>query len=166
MKAILSLLFCLTILLGGGSPMVDPAMAMEPKPAPVISLTVTDKPLNEALEAISRDTGFRFNLNGQWRGHPVSAAFTDLPLEKGLKRLLRSLNHTIIWEANRTVTIVVYGKADSGGTGAVSFSAPPNPEPEETELLIEPEEEPDSGRNPSDGDAASQNEGQIQPDDE
>ena len=166
MKPILCLLLCVTILLSGSGPAVHQAVALEATPDPVISLSVTDKPLDEALEDISRKTGYRFNLNGQWQDHPVSATFTDLPLEQGLKRLLRSLNHTIIWEANRTVTIVVYGKAESGKTGAVSFSAPPNPEPEEAEVFIEPEQEPAAESNPTGEDAASQNEGEIQPNDE
>jgi hypothetical protein len=46
------------------------------------------------------DTGSTSTANG--RTHPVSATIDNLTLEQGLKRLLRSLNHTIIWEADKT----------------------------------------------------------------
>lgn len=145
MTPIVNLIFCLIALLGTGSQAIHPAMALEATPDPVINLTVKDKPLGEALDAISQATGYRFNLNPQWQGHPVSVAITDLPLEKGLKRLLRSLNHTIIWESDKTVTIVVYGKTEPGRPGAVSFSAPPHSEPQEVEPIIEQEQEQEPG---------------------
>ena len=43
----------------------------------------------------------------------VSATIDHQPLEQVLKRLLRSLNYTILWEADKVVVIKVYGKADA-----------------------------------------------------
>jgi hypothetical protein len=124
---------------------------------PLISLTVHNEPLGDVLASLTRDTGYRFNLNRKWRTHPVSATIGNLTLEQGLKRLLRSLNHTIIWEADKTVTIMVIGKADPSRSGpAISFKAPPRSEPEETESSIETDEPPADEPDPADAAAADE----------
>ena len=48
-----------------------------------------------------------------------------LPLERGLKRILKSLNHTILWGEDNVVNIEVYGKATQSNSGGISFAAPP-----------------------------------------
>ena len=114
-------------------------MAQDAPADPLISLTAKNEPLGEVLETITRDTGYRFNLNRKWNDHPVSATIGNLPLEQGLKRLLRSLNHTIIWEADKIITIMVFGKADPGRSGPViSFQSPPQTYQEETGLCFIP----------------------------
>ncbi len=106
------------------------AMAQEKEADPVISLTVKDEPLADVLDTISEETGYQFHLSPAWQSHPVSATIINLPLEKGLKRLLKSLNHTIIWESDHTIVIKVFGKSEKGSsTNAISFSQPPQPEP-------------------------------------
>jgi len=138
MKPISCLIFCLFCFVG--SVAIHPAMAQDASPEPRISLTARNEPLGDVLETITRDTGYRFNLNGKWKDYPVSATIANLPLEKGLKRLLRSLNHSIIWESDEIVTITVFGKADPGGTDtAISFAAPPQTYQEEKEPTTEPE---------------------------
>jgi hypothetical protein len=149
MKPIFCLLFCVFCFVG--SAVIHPAMAQEATADPMISLTAQNEPLGDVLETITRDTGYRFNLNGKWKAHPVSATINDLPLEKGLKRLLRSLNHSIVWESERLVTITVFGKADPGGTGgAISFSSPPQAYQEEIEPAAETEASPADDPEPDD----------------
>jgi hypothetical protein len=80
---------------------IHPAAAQNVTGDPLISLTVQNEPLGDVLADITRDTGYRFNLNRKWQDYPVSATIDNLTLEQGLKRLLRSLNHTIIWEADK-----------------------------------------------------------------
>ena len=105
-------------------------MALEKEADPVISLTVKDEPLADVLDTISEETGYQFHLSPAWQSHPVSATIINLPLEKGLKRLLKSLNYTIIWESEDTIVIKVFGKSETGSsTNAISFSEPPRPEP-------------------------------------
>lgn len=115
--------------------------AQETMQAPLITITAANQPLGEVLDQITGETGYRFSLNPKWENHRVSATLRGVPLERGLNRLLRSLNHSIIWDSDNTITIVVYGKSESGrDQGAVSFAPPPQAVPEEPEP--EPEAEP------------------------
>ncbi len=149
MKPIFCLLFFVFCFVGSAA--IHPAMAQDATADPMISLTAQNEPLGDVLETISRDTGYRFNLNGKWKAHPVSATINDLPLEKGLKRLLRSLNHSIVWESDKLVTITVFGKADPGATsGAISFSSPPQIYQEEIEPAAETEAAPADDPEPAD----------------
>jgi type II secretory pathway component GspD/PulD (secretin) len=141
MEPIARLIVCLCMLFVSGNIVIQPAMAQGKPMDPVINLTVKDEPLADVLETIAQETGYQFNLSPQWEDHPVSATINNLPLEQGLKRLLRSLNHTIIWEANKTVTIKVYGKVTPGSSGGISFAAPPQTYQEEDEQSIEPDDE-------------------------
>ncbi|MEE4111174.1 MAG: hypothetical protein V2I40_00075 [Desulfobacteraceae bacterium] len=153
MKPIFFLLLCFFCSVGGAA--IHPATAQDTTADPLISLTAQNEPLGDVLETITRDTGYRFNLNGKWKAYPVSATISGLPLEKGLKRLLRSLNHSIVWESDRTVTITVFGKADAGSDGdAVSFSSPPQNYQEENEPA--PETEPTPADEPEPADAGAE----------
>jgi hypothetical protein len=123
------------------------------------------------LATLTRDTGYRFTLNRQWKDHPVSATITDLPLEKGLKRILRSLNHSIVWESDKIVTITVFGKADSSRTdSAISFASPPQAIQEEAEPTDETEpasaEEVQPGVQAEETDIAAEEEANRQPDED
>ena len=149
MKPIFYLILCFFFFVGSAT--IPSAIAQDATADPMISLTAQNEPLGDVLETISRDTGYRFNLNGKWKAHPVSATINDLPLEKGLKRLLRSLNHSIVWESDKLVTITVFGKADPSGTGgAISFSSPPQAYQEENEPAAETEAAPADDPEPAD----------------
>jgi len=164
MKAILCLIVCLFPF--WGSVTIYPAMALDDPSEPLVSLTAKDEPLGDVLDTLARETGYQFNLNRKWKDHPVSATINRLPLEQGLKRLLRSLNHSIIWEADKTVTIMVFGKADPLRPGsAVSFGSAPQAVPEDPEPPAEMEEPTaeasgtaDTGDETPDNQAASQGE--------
>ncbi len=97
-----------------------------------------------------------------------------MKLEQGLKRLLRSLNHTIIWESDKIITIMVFGKSDPGRSGpAISYQSPPQTYPEETEPAAETEsasldapEPADTVVEAADSDAADQDEANREPGDD
>jgi hypothetical protein len=125
---------------------VNPVSATDSVTYPVIKLTVNNQPLGEVLGAITAETGYEFNINEQWESHPVSATIDNLPLEQGLKRLLRNLNHTIIWDSNQIITIMVYGNTDSTSHHSrISHAAPPRSipavPPAETEDFDEPQDD-------------------------
>ena len=163
MKPFSCLIFCLFCLIGSAA--IHPAMAQDTTADPLISLTAQNEPLGDVLETISRDTGYRFNLNGKWKAHPVSATINDLPLEKGLKRLLRSLNHSIVWESDKLVTITVFGKADPGGTdSAISFPSSPQTDQEEIEPAVEVELAPADEPEPADAGAEAAEEANLEQD--
>lgn len=170
MKTNAKLVFCLLLIIVGGTLSRQPAMAADSPAEPLINLTVKNEPLGEVLDTITAETGYRFKLNSQWESHLVSATIGNLPLERGLKRLLRSLNHTIIWEADRTITIMVYGKAapvSAGGT--ISHAAPPQDIPETPPAVAENADTGDEDATAADAPAADEgatpDQGAATPDD-
>jgi hypothetical protein len=81
---------------------------------PNISIEIQDQPLGEVLDIISQDTGYTFNVSRQWKDYSVNASIQSMPLNKGLNRILAGLNHVIIYESEKIVNILVYGKAKPG----------------------------------------------------
>lgn len=139
MKIALCLTICLCTTFYIGNGLIHQAMAQDP----LISLTAEQEPLGDILETITQATGYTFNLNKEWREYPVSATIDNLPVEKGLKRLLRSLNHTIIWESDRIITIRVFNKvAPNRPKPAASPSLSPRRHQITPEPIIEPKDEP------------------------
>jgi len=165
MKTLVRLMRRVLLIVGTMSISVFPALAQTSVDGPMINLTVENQPLGDVLGEITRETGYRFNLSKEWHDFPVSAAIDDLPLEQGLNRLLRNLNHTVVWEADQTVSIMVYGKVKPGGNdgSAVSFASPPHPVPPEAEPEPEIEEPPEAE---SEGGDMEQEEADIQEQDE
>ena len=152
MKTNIFWIFCLFVLFGSGSIATLRALAQEAA-EPLITLSVKDEPLGDALETITRETGYQFNISRKWQDYTVSANIFRLPLEQGLKRLLRSLNHTIIWESDKVITIRVYGKTEPGRGGPslpYPVSPAPHQEDEEMDLPVEPDIEPTDEPEPDD----------------
>jgi hypothetical protein len=125
------------------------------------------------LDAITAETGYEFNINEQWESHPVSATIDNLPLEQGLKRLLLNLNHTIIWESDQIITIMVYGNTDSTNhhSGTSHAAAPrsiPAVPPAEAEDLGEPQDHlsPETEASEADEREIAESEENAPPDDE
>lgn len=81
---------------------------------PYISLEVQDQSLGEVLTIIGRDTGYTFHVSSQWKDYSVNASIQSMPLNKGLNRILAGLNHVIIYESEKNINILVYGKANPG----------------------------------------------------
>lgn len=143
MKNIICLVYCLFIIFCNGDGSIHQVEAKNTNEASQITLTVKDTPLEDILEILSNDTGKRFNLNSEWKDYPVSTSIDKLPLEQGLKRLLRSLNHTIIWEPDGSITIKILGEVTpkiSRPDTSPSLSLPTYAV--ETEPVVEPESEP------------------------
>lgn len=99
---------------------VKQAIAADSQDEPHLSLKVNNQPLSEVLKIITSDTGFRFKLNGEWSNYPVNASFENISLNRALKIILQGFNHAIIYESNKSIKIVVYGKIDSDKTGSYS----------------------------------------------
>ena len=113
MKTALCLILCFFIPLSPCGGLIHQVMAQNPTQKPEINQTIKDKTLGNVLETISQDTGYQFNLKDRWRDYPVVSTFSEeTPLERRLKRLLRSLNHIIIWDSDRIITIKIFGEVD------------------------------------------------------
>jgi len=141
MNSIVRLILYFFALFGLGNMAMQPALAQQPSPDPIVSLSVKDEALVSALETIASQTGYQFDLTPKWEKHMVSATIDHQPLEQVLKRLLRSLNYTILWEADKVVVIKVYGKADASTSSGISFAAPPQEILEEELTPIESDDE-------------------------
>ena len=97
---------------------VQQAIGAESQDEPHISLKVNNQPLSDVLKIIASDTGFRFKLNGEWNNYPINTSLENISLNRALKIILKGLNHVIIYESNKSIKIVVYGKVDSDKTGS------------------------------------------------
>ena len=100
------------------NPILLPVMGADLKEAPFISLEAKNQPLISVLNKITLDTGFKFKINDEWSNYPVNASIKDMPLDRGLKLVLRGLNHSIIYEPGENVKIVVYGKMNPSKSDA------------------------------------------------
>ena len=113
MKTALCFILCFFVLLSPCGGLIHQVVAQKPTQKPEINQTIKDKTLGNVLETISQDTGYQFNLKDRWRDYPVVSTFSEeTPLERRLKRLLRSLNHIIIWDSDRIITIKIFGEVD------------------------------------------------------
>lgn len=119
------------------------AMGQVSREEPYISLIVKNKPLGDVLKKISADTGYKFKLNNQWSGYLVSATLENMPLHQVLKRILGRLSHTIIYDSDKSIHIVIYAEADSRKIDPHSIKSPLAPI--EKYQLVQP---PSPGRPP------------------
>jgi hypothetical protein len=123
---------------------IQQAIGAESLKEPHISLKVNNQRLGDVLEEITLDTGFEFKLNDQWSAYPVNASIENMPLNRGLKLILQGLNHAIIYESDKSIKIMVFGKVDSRKTN----SSPVQPsssqiQDNQQELPLSPESSPE-----------------------
>jgi hypothetical protein len=153
MKSILFRIVIFFVVAGITDFAIQPVGAQEHSGQPLFSLSVQGEPLGNALMIVTNQTGVQFSLNEEWETHPVSVDFSNLPLDKGLNRLLKSLNYTIVWESESSATIMVYGEAEPEKNDGISFGAPPHPEPPPVEPPeMEPDQEREEDLEPAEGD--------------
>jgi hypothetical protein len=95
----------------------------------IISLDVRNEPLVEVLEDISIAVNCQFNIDESWQDYPVTAAFYNEPLHRGLKKIFRNVNNAVIYNADRTIKIIIYGEVTSFGRD-IGHSATTNPSQE------------------------------------
>jgi hypothetical protein len=76
----------------------------------LISLTAKDEPLEYVLRKISMATGYEIVLDNAWRGYLVSVTLEKVPLDMGLKRILKDLNNVIVYVSSKKIKIIIYDK--------------------------------------------------------
>ena len=77
----------------------------------VISVNLKDAPITRVLEAISERGKIQFSVDETLSGEKITTAFQKIPLEQALKRILRSLNYSLIYgQNNRLSNVIVFGK--------------------------------------------------------
>lgn len=99
---------------------IVPATAGQPQSSePLISITAVNEPLGQVLDKIGAAIKYTFKIDEQWQDHPVTISVDDIPLNEGLKRILVSLNHAIIYENDTTVKIAILVDDDNTPGGSV-----------------------------------------------
>ena len=161
MNSIARLIIYFCALFGLGNIIIPPVLAQQPSPDPVVSLSVKDEALVDALKTVSLQTGYQFDLTPKWEKHLVSASIDQQPLEHVLKRLLRRLNYTILWEADKMVIIKVYGEADPRQSTGISFASPPQEIQEEEEPSMESDDEATDEEDDEDGEAVEKDQKEL-----
>jgi hypothetical protein len=90
---------------------------------PIFSLTVKNQPLIQALNNISRITGYKITVSKGWGNRQLTADLQDVTLEEGLKKIIRLIgnpNHTIVNdEKGKSIDIRIYDEG-SGYSGTVT----------------------------------------------
>lgn len=89
-----------------------PAPAAEQGTTEVLfSIDFQDKPLKRALTEISWITGYSFLINREYADHKVSGKLENVTIHRGLKELVGDLNHTIIYEPDNTISLIIYDRS-------------------------------------------------------
>jgi len=104
----------------------------------LLTLKATDAPLIEVLTRIVNETGIRITLHGE-PDDVLTADFSDLPLDKGLRRLLKDWDYVLIYdqaegrhESPRIREVIIYpGRGGSMKEGLASRVITPEERPAE-----------------------------------
>jgi hypothetical protein len=82
----------------------------------LLTVKLKDTPLETVLTEIANQTGIQIIFYGPMEG-ALSADFSALPLDNGLKRLVREFNHVFVYQEGKTkgsepeiVKIIIYSK--------------------------------------------------------
>ena len=66
----------------------------------LLSVDFISLELQSALDRITQETGVEFSLSPKMETDEVNDSFADLPLERGIRRLLRGYNYMILFKAS------------------------------------------------------------------
>ena len=81
---------------------------------PVVSLSAKEEPLRKVLDKISRASGYEITLNGESGDLPISVTFKNAALGEALKRVLRDLNYTAIWDKrDKKISLTIYDPGET-----------------------------------------------------
>ena len=80
------------------------------------------EPLKNILEEIRRETGIRFRIAESESDERVSVQFENLTLKEGLRRILRTMNYSLLFDRNDNLTgAFIFGKV-SRKSGEINFA--------------------------------------------
>ncbi len=101
---------CLGMLIMGGAQARSLVSGAEME-KPLFSLEVRKMPLVQVLDEISASSGYDIVLRGEAgeENLPISLKLEDVALDEMLRRVLRELNHTALWdEAEKKILLSAY----------------------------------------------------------
>lgn len=102
----------------------SPAAPLITLKAGLLSVTIEDRPLRWVLDEISRQSGMMFETGPEISEQRVTDSFRDLPVERGLRRLLGPWDLFVYYGGDETLpqSVWVYPK----GKGAALRPIPPD----------------------------------------
>lgn len=82
----------------------------------LLSVNLKETSLLEVARDIEKQSGVWFRGDETLFQEKISVAFTDLPLEEGLKRILTNLNYSLMFDAkNKVAGVMVMGEGKPSG---------------------------------------------------
>jgi type II secretory pathway component GspD/PulD (secretin) len=66
----------------------------------LISANLRDAPISNVLEAIEQQAKIQFSMDENLSGEKITVSFQEIPVEHALKRILNSLNYSLIYDQN------------------------------------------------------------------
>ena len=91
----------------------------------VFSIEFSDESLNSCIEKIAELSGYEIFVSENYYDHKISINLKTVTIEKSLTRILKGINHAIIWdEEHRKLTIILYG-IPSAHSGTKKFTGLP-----------------------------------------
>jgi hypothetical protein len=106
---------CLGMLIMGGAQARSLVSGSEIE-KPLFSLDVRKMPLEQVLDEISERSGYDIVLRGEAgeENLPISLKLEDVTLDEMLRRVLRELNHTALWdEAEKKILLSAYASKNA-----------------------------------------------------
>jgi hypothetical protein len=104
-----------------------------------LTINATKTPLIPLLESLSEASGIEILIAEDLGPHEVTANFLNVPLEEALKRMLRGLNHALVYEKRenilrlRTLKIYPDGKETGAMIPVTARVAPPDKKARQSE---------------------------------
>ena len=84
----------------------------------LISLEIRERPLQEVLQRLAGETGYKFMYDSTWSNHLVSVRLEQVAVQAGLRQIFSSLNHALVFLPDRTIKILIMEKTPSPGAGS------------------------------------------------
>ncbi len=84
----------------------------------VFSFECKNRPLIKVVDEISNLTGTKIIINEKWAKWPVTVKLKQISTNRALKRILRRLNHAIIYRTDNRISVIIMGEPKLGFGGA------------------------------------------------
>jgi hypothetical protein len=92
------------------------------------SLQVINQPLGKVLKRLYELTGYEITVDEDWMSFPVTVKLTNLTLEQGLKRILRGLDHAMVFQnEEKKIFVHIHAQSPIIRNQKVSFSSNESP---------------------------------------
>lgn len=89
-----------------------------------ISLDITNRPLSEVLDRLSKISGYRFIYDREWADENISVKIVNQDLDKSLRMVLGHYNYGILYGTDGSVRIMIYGEKSVSSPSPTNATSP------------------------------------------